>query len=75
MEVCRHRGYLGCRIGIQFANGYFAVVKAADNSLYVASDFQADKASKIAKKQCKEGGSKGCKVLGATSSRADWIGR
>lgn len=74
MEGCRHRGYLDCRIGIQFANGYFAVVRAADKSLYVASDFQADKARKIAKEQCKEAGSKGCKVLGATNSRADWIG-
>ncbi len=75
MGLCEDGGYLNCRVGAQFANGYFVIVEAKDGSLYVGSEFNASKAKKIAMRQCKDSGGQECKAIEAQNSRSDWIGQ
>lgn len=74
MQACRDQGFLDCRVALQFANGYFAVARAEDGTLYAGSAFEAGGAKKQALGQCRNDNRGKCKIIEVQRSRAEWIG-
>jgi len=74
MQACRGQGFLDCRVALQFANGYFAIARAEDGTLYAGSAFEAGSAKKQALGQCRNDNRGKCKIIEVQRSRAEWIG-
>lgn len=74
MRACHEQGFRDCRVAMRFANGYFAVARAGDGTLYAGSAFEAGGAKKQALAQCKSDNRGKCKVIEVQRSRAEWVG-
>lgn len=74
MRACQEQGFHDCRVAIRFSNGYFAVARAADGTLYAGSAFEAGGAKKQALTQCKSDNRGKCKIIEVQRSRAEWVG-
>lgn len=75
MQACQEEGYTDCRVADGFFNGYLAIVRAQDGSLYVSSAFKEGDAKKGALRQCRDDQRGKCKVVEVQRSQAVWIGR
>lgn len=74
MRACHEQGLQNCRVAMRFSNGYFAVARASDGTLYAGSAFEAGGAKKQALAQCKSDNRGKCKVIEVQRSRAEWVG-
>lgn len=73
MADCEHRGLADCSVALQFANGYFAVVRSQQGNLYAGSEFGWWGARRQAIGACKRNGGVQCKVVESQRSRSEWI--
>lgn len=73
MADCKHSGYADCRVALEFANGYFAVVRSQQGHLYAGSEFGRWGARRQAMSHCKRNGGVQCKVVESQRSRSEWI--
>lgn len=73
LASCKDAGHAECRVGLQFANGYFAIVRSQEGNLYAGSEFGWWGARRQAMSQCKRNGDASCKVVESQRSRSEWI--